>query len=207
MATTSPPDRPPRDATTSRILDAAIEAAAVHGLSRLSMSDVAARAGISRPTLYKRFASKDALVAEAVLREADGMVEQVLAAAAEHDDPARALTDAVLVTLRLAREHPLLDRIVRTEPEALVPLLIADPNPVLSFGRTATEAVVAAKAPELSPLAVRRLADILLRLLVSYALTPPDDPPEVVAAAVAGVVTAGLDAAFPDGHPNHPEHR
>ena len=184
------------DPMVDRILDAALEAATVHGVTRTSMSDVADRAAISRPTLYKRFGSKDELVAAVVAREANRMIRQVLDAVAPVDDPTEAIQTATLVALRAARDHPLLDRVIRTEPETLVPILIADPSPIMTFGRAAMAPGIREKAPELSDLAVRRVSDLLIRLLVSYALTPPDDPPEVVATSIATLITSAL-AAFP----------
>ncbi|MEZ5176898.1 MAG: helix-turn-helix domain-containing protein [Acidimicrobiales bacterium] len=107
-----------------RLLDAALDVAAMHGLNRLSVGDVAKRAGLSRPTLYKHFASRDELVSQMVLREAGRIVEQVIAAAERHDDPFESLHDAILTALHALRGHPLLDRLLATEPEALLPLLI-----------------------------------------------------------------------------------
>src|SRR5215217_7324785 len=97
----------------------------------MSMSDVAQRAGLSRATVYTRFPSKDALVTAAVHREATALIETVLAAVAEVDDLREALEVAVLATMRLARAHPLLDRVVQTEPERLVPLLTTDDSLVM----------------------------------------------------------------------------
>jgi AcrR family transcriptional regulator len=37
--------------TEERILDAALEAASLHGLGRMSVADVAKRAGLSRPSV------------------------------------------------------------------------------------------------------------------------------------------------------------
>jgi AcrR family transcriptional regulator len=64
--------------TAGRILDAAVEAAALHGVARLSMSDVARQAGLSRPTLYRHFPSKQELMGAAVRREAMALVGAVL---------------------------------------------------------------------------------------------------------------------------------
>jgi AcrR family transcriptional regulator len=50
-------------ATRERILRATFKVLCRHGYSKFSLSDVAAQAGISRPTLYKCFASKDELLA------------------------------------------------------------------------------------------------------------------------------------------------
>ncbi len=37
----------------------------------------------------------------------------------------------------------------------------------------------------------RRRADVIARLLVSYAVSAPDDPPEIVAAGIAEFVAVG----------------
>ena len=59
---------PPRPTIRSRILETALELVGRHGLSELSMDDLAARAGISRATLYRLFPGKEALFAELVRR-------------------------------------------------------------------------------------------------------------------------------------------
>ena len=174
-----------------RILHAAVEAAAVHGVRRLSVADVAKRAGLSRPTLYKHFPSKDALVVAAVQREADLILDAVRAVVDATADPRAALEVGVLTALRLLRDHPLLDRVVRTEPEVLVPLLTTDDARVLAAVRVPVEQMIAGRFPQLGAVATRRTADLLTRLLVSYALSAPDDPPEVVAALLAGLVFDG----------------
>jgi AcrR family transcriptional regulator len=176
---------------SERILQAAVEAATVHGLSRLSVGDVARRAGVSRPTVYKHFPSRRDLIAAAVRSEAGAMIAAVRAEVAAHGDPAKALEAGVLLALRLLRDHPLLDRIVRTEPETLVPLLTTDDGLILPAVRSPVEEMVAGRLPRLDPVTVRRLADILARLLISYALNAPDDPPEVVAALVAALLADG----------------
>lgn len=177
--------------TRDRILDAAVEVASIHGLTRLSVGDVAKRAGLSRPTLYKHFGSKDELVAAAVAREAMDFTDQIVSVVDTIDDPRDALEAAMLTALELAREHPLLDRIVRTEPEALVPLLTADGGPVMLLARGTVEGVLMAKFAQLDAVQTRRFADIVTRLLVSYAVSAPDDPPEVVAASIATFLVDG----------------
>lgn len=174
-----------------RILVAAVEAASLHGIGRMSVADVAKRAGLSRPTVYKYFPSKDVLVRAAVEREASGIVGGVLQAVEGATGPREMLAAGVLAALRLAREHPLLDRVIRTEPELLVPLLTTDDALVMSVVRQPVEAIVTANFPHLGPVVSRRLADVLARLLISYALSAPDDPPEVVAGMVADLFTRG----------------
>ena len=187
----------PAASAHDRLLDATIEAAAIHGLSKLSVGDVAKHAGLSRQTLYKHFASKDALVAAAVLRESHTMVAAIVAAAERHDDIESALEAGILTTLLLTREHPLLDRLIRTEPEALLPLLLSDAGPVTMAVRSVVEAIVATRVPAFSALELRRIADLLSRLLISYAVSAPDDPPEVVAHFMAALLSGGILATTP----------
>ena len=186
------------DATRSardRLLDAAVDVATTNGLTKLSVGDVAKRAGLSRQTLYKHFASKEDLVAQAVLRETGDMVEQVVVAADAHEDPEDSLEAAIATMLRVARAHPLLDRLITTEPEALLPLLVGDRGPVPGAVRAVGESVLAQRLPDLDPADVHRAADVLGRLLVSYAVAAPDESPEVVAAFLARTLTAGLTSS------------
>jgi AcrR family transcriptional regulator len=47
----------PDTSTRQRILAATAEVLGRHGMTKLSLSDVALQAGVSRPTLYRWFAS------------------------------------------------------------------------------------------------------------------------------------------------------
>ena len=59
MADQTDADDPMRE----RILRATFKVLCRHGYGKFNLSDVAAQAGISRPTLYKSFSSKDELLA------------------------------------------------------------------------------------------------------------------------------------------------
>ena len=119
------------DSIADRILDAAVEAASIHGIGRMSVADVAKRAGLSRPTVYKRYPSKDALVAAAVSREAMRVVDGRPARRPPGSRTPRGAHRGGGDRAAAGREHPLLDRVVRTEPERLVPLLTTDDGPIL----------------------------------------------------------------------------
>ncbi len=203
---------PTSDVTTrDRILQAGVEAASIHGIARLTVGDVAKRAGVSRPTLYKHFRSKADLVAAAVEREADHMVEQV-AVPDLPVDPREALASGIRAVLRVTREHPLLDRLIRTEPESLLPLILEDGGAVSRRVRGTIEAILVQRFDPVEPVLLRRYADLVTRLIISYAVNAPDDPPEVVADIVAAVLVDGawslLDPAGstrPSSEPTAPE--
>jgi len=61
------------------ILDAATAVLGIKGYDLMTMDDVAGAVGISKPSLYKHFKSKEGLVGEAMVRLLDGAIEQVAA--------------------------------------------------------------------------------------------------------------------------------
>ncbi len=184
-----------------RLLDAALEAATIHGITKLSMGDVARRADLSRQTLYRYFPSKDALITAVVTTETASLIEQVVDAARRLDDPRASLEAGILAALRVVRDHPLLDRLVRTEPEALLPLLTAEGSPAMVQVRTIVELLLAERRPPglTDDIALRRFADIVARLLISYAVSAPDDPPDVVAHYLSTFLVP--DAAITEASP------
>jgi AcrR family transcriptional regulator len=174
-----------------RIMAAGLAAAEDHGISRLSMGDVAKAAGVSRQTVYRYFPAKESLVAAVVEHEAAELIARVVDAANGIDDPTAALQAALGAALRGVRDHALLDRLLRTEPEMLLPLLTGRASPVMDQVRQIAELVLGARLPDLDPAELHRFADVIARLLISYAVNPPDDEPEVLAASVATILTLG----------------
>jgi len=57
---------------------------------------------------------------------------------------------------------------------------------------------------DLDPVELRRFADLVTRLLVSYAISAPDDPPEIVAAYVARFLINGVSHRFATAIPGGP---
>lgn len=63
----------------SAILDAATAVLSLKGYDLMTMDDVAGAVGISKPSLYKHFKSKEELVGEALIRLLDGALDYVAA--------------------------------------------------------------------------------------------------------------------------------
>ncbi|WP_332848753.1 TetR/AcrR family transcriptional regulator [Massilia sp. S19_KUP03_FR1] len=63
----------------SAILDATTSVLGTKGYDLMTMDDVAGAVGISKPSLYKHFKSKEELVGEALIRLLDGAIEQMAA--------------------------------------------------------------------------------------------------------------------------------
>jgi AcrR family transcriptional regulator len=177
--------------TRTRILDAAFRTVATYGLSRFTVDDVARTADLSRQTVYRYFDSKDALIVALVFREEEEFIEGVRRAHAEAATLVDAMERAMLYCLRLAREHPLLDRLLESEPEVLLPYLTTRAGGLIARGRAVIEELAAARS-DVRPELVHRAADLATRAVISYVLTPGDDAPEGVARETATVLSAVL---------------
>lgn len=182
----------PTIGSRGRILDAAFQAVADHGLSRLTMDDVARAAGLSRQTVYRYFDSKDDLIMALVYREEESFLDGVRAAHAAFDRLEDAMRGAVLFCLRTAREHPLLDRLLASEPEVLLPYLTTRGAGLVARARGVLEELAAGRT-EVDEALVHRVADLAVRAMLSYTLTPSEDDPEDVARGVARILTSALE--------------
>jgi AcrR family transcriptional regulator len=125
----------PEDVTSNRILDAALELSAESGVRHLTMDDVAERAGVGRMTVYRRFGSREKLEEVLAVREA----RRCLAELDSTVDPGAPVPDQIaqglLTTLRLIREHPLLERMSRVEPAAALAALRDQGTSVFAMSR------------------------------------------------------------------------
>jgi AcrR family transcriptional regulator len=182
--------------TRERILDAAFEAVARHGLSRLTMDDVARLAGLSRQSVYRYFDSKDALIQSVVFREEEAFIEGIRAAHARHERPEDGMREAILFCLRTAREHPLLDRLLASEPEVLLPFLTTRGGDLIARARSVIEDL--ASGWDLGNDLVHRTADVAVRAIVSYTLTLSQDDPRDVARELARILASALEVREED---------
>jgi AcrR family transcriptional regulator len=181
--------------TATRILDATLATMADHGIARLSLEDVAKRARLSRQTVYRYFPSKGVLLEAAVLREEQVFITNMIGAAGRHKEFEPALRAAIEAALRTGQAHALLNRLLATEPNSLVALVTTDRGPVLSAARTALEEILGGWLPRAPKARLGMAADAVARLLVSYVVNPPADPPAQVSARLAQLLVHGLPIA------------
>jgi AcrR family transcriptional regulator len=190
---------PPDDATSQRVLDAALALAAASGLRHLSMDEVARRAGVGRMTVYRRFGSRGALVDALAVRECRRCLEQMDAAAPPDAPVADQVAEGFVTALRIAREHPLLNRLARVEPESVLAALAADGGAVFAAARGFVAARLRAsqEAGVLGPAAVDEAAEVLVRLAFSFVLLQdsvlPLDDDDAVRATARRVVAPILE--------------
>lgn len=162
------------DGTTVRILDAALEELLAFGLRRASMEDIARRAGVARITIYRRFPGKDDLVRAVVLREGQRVFAEVDAVVSALDDLDDQLVEGFAAILAAVRSHPLLQRLLVTEADQTITSLTTHGGPVVALGREylAGHLLDAQREGRLADVDVRAVAEILVRLTLSFLLTP-----------------------------------
>jgi TetR/AcrR family transcriptional repressor of uid operon len=114
------------DETRSRVLDAAYAQFCRMGIQRSTMDDVARRAGVSRITVYRRFATKDALVEQVVRREFRRYFDRFLVEIEQAETAADRVVLGFVSSLRAIRRNPLIGGLIATEPDLLLPSLIGD---------------------------------------------------------------------------------
>lgn len=198
--------------TSERIIAAALAVTSDFGIRGMSMSTVAQHAGVSRPTLYKYFPSKDQLIAALVAAEATVIADQIESAARQIADPRQALEVAIATALTVASEHALLQRIIRTEPEAITPYLFTAGSPSrrpssldLLTDRMMSVIIERFDPEDLNdaasgdPAAVAIRVDALTRLLVSYAINTPSQPVELVSKTLATLFFPSATQTPPQG--------
>jgi AcrR family transcriptional regulator len=183
--------------TANRILDAAFDRVYAVGMSRTTVEDVAKAAGITRQTVYRYFASKDQLLTMLLVREEERLLTAVRARLDSSRRFEDGLADALLYCLTFAREHPLLDRLLATDSETLLPYLTTRSGPLIARARSSVIDLLKSRSG-FSPDVLEAGADAIVRIVLSYALTPPEDPPEVVARDLARILAGHGTGEEPD---------
>lgn len=163
------------DEVTTRLLDAAYEQFCRMGVRRSTMEDVARRAGVSRITAYRRFATKDKLVEQVVRREFRRYFDQFLVEIQQ----ARTAGDRVVLgfvsALQAFRRNPLIGGLMAIEPDVLVPSMISDGGRTLATVQrfVAGQLRSEQRAGNISDTVdVEVVAELMTRLSCSFLVTP-----------------------------------
>lgn len=112
-----------RGEVESRILDAAERVFAERGVRRARMGEVAEAAGCSRATLYRYFATKEALVADYALRELERISETLLLSLATRPALGDRLVEALAIAVEAVRARPAIAPFLSPEAQGLTSAL------------------------------------------------------------------------------------
>jgi AcrR family transcriptional regulator len=191
-----------RDLLRTSVLDSMRELLTERDWSKITLGDVATRAGVSRQTLYNEFGSRAGLAQSYALQLADHLVDHVgKAIDGNVGDVRAAFREGLRDFFLVAAADPLVLSLVAGEAKLdLLRLITLDAEPLLEHA-TARLAVsfqhswVAATAAESDV-----LAQALVRIALSYIPTPPApgrDAPAELSAVFAPYVEAIIAARPP----------
>jgi AcrR family transcriptional regulator len=180
------------------LVGAAVDLIAAGGLDNLTLSQVAARAGVSRATAYREFGDKEGLIAAVAQHEVQAMILATVAGVDMRADPTAIVRSTVLFALRYLRAHTAFTHIRDNEPHWLL-------NAVLVVGETPmnlVQTVAAMVAPVMAASGDRQLtlepaqaAELVVRTVLSHALIERSTlSDEQVADAVTHAITGSVPA-------------
>jgi AcrR family transcriptional regulator len=167
------------DQATGAILDAALIEFDRHGIRKVALDDVARRAGVSRTTIYRRFANRDELVSAVMDREnarlfAD-IAEELKSSRPQSDYYVEAFTAAIL----RSRRHRVLNRMIVDEPALTLDLARRHYDAAVARINLALQVILPPGfAEKIGAQAVLDLADTIWRYAMMALLLPGAEPME-----------------------------
>ncbi len=186
--------KPGSDELLDRVASAALAQFADFGIRRSSIDDVARRAGVSRVTVFRRFENKQRLIEVVVAREIRRGAAELAKVWEDGESLEQRMLHGLSFTVSFVRGHPLFDRLLRSEPEVLLPLLTVDGGPALELYRSLIAELLRAEiqAGRAATADPDRVAEVIARLAISLVLTRGGtvslDDPESMAALVKHVL-------------------
>ncbi len=178
------------------LLDAADALLDERPWAKVSMGEVAKRAGVSRQTLYNEFGGRRELAEAFLLREAERLMAGPELQIANHPDDPRAAIDGALRTfLEAATRNRLVQSMVSQSDDGLL-ALVTTRDAVLTAAVGRLAAVIERTWPGVDPIAARRLTATVVRLGISHA-TLPTAAPAATARELTDVLGAHLDELVP----------
>jgi AcrR family transcriptional regulator len=165
--------------------------------SEITMSDIAAAAGVSRQTLYKEFGNRNEFGLAFVIHEGERFLDDVDAAVLAHrDDPRAAVGAALELFLRTAGEDPLIRILLSDDGTGgMLPFVTTQGMPVVQWATARLATTIEEGWPQAPKADVLLLSESLVRLAISY-ITAPSESPETTAVAVADLLGPFIDRAL-----------
>ena len=117
-----------------RLLAATYRCVERFGLGKTTIDDIAKESGVSRATIYRRFAGgRDELLLETVGWEISNYFNRLADQVRDAPSLAELLRRGLAYAHRSVAEHAVLRKVMETEPERLLPLLTTESAKTLPF--------------------------------------------------------------------------
>jgi AcrR family transcriptional regulator len=159
------------DDVRTRILAATVVCLGRYGIAKTTVDDAAREAGVARATVYRHFADgKDQVIAEAITWAVGQFFNELAQAVADAPDFPTMLEQALVHAHRAVDEHEVLQKVLETEPERLLPQLTQS-APLIQAAIRADFAERLAREDLCPGIDPERAADWLSRMGLSFILS------------------------------------
>lgn len=186
-------------ARRERVLQGAYECVARFGIAKTTIEDVVKKSGVSRASVYRAFpGGKDELLRAAVVWEMDRFFRRLAAAVEGAPDFATLVEGGLAYAHTAVREHEVLQKVLVTEPERLLPLLTTEQDRPLQFisGFLAPYLELDDRAGRVrAGVDLGESADFVARMILSLITAHGDwnlDDPDELRTVVRGHLLAGI---------------
>lgn len=165
------------DPTGEAVLDAALVEFDRHGIRRVALEDVARRAGVSRTTIYRKFANKDDLVSAVMDRENARLFADIAAELKNARPQSNYYVEAFTCAILRSRRHRVLNRMITDEPALTLELARRHYQGAVVRIEQAMQVVFPPGfADRIGPEAVAELAECTWRYAMMALLLPAAEP-------------------------------
>jgi AcrR family transcriptional regulator len=156
----------------ARLIEAAYDCVARWGFSKTTVEDVAREAGVSRATLYRSFpGGRDELLAAVVAWENSRFFARLYDEVHEAETLEEVMELGLVFAHRDIRDHEVLQRVLETEPDLLLPKLTVEAAGTQRMIATFLEPYLLRE--HLAPgVDASEAADFLARMALSYISAP-----------------------------------
>lgn len=186
-----------RALTRERILSIASDHAVAHGWRAARVQEIAAEAGVSRPTLYKEFPSKEELGTAVVQWEVSKFLSELEVAVRNAPAGIRKTVRAGVLAALQESEDPFIAALLTergTGDGGLLPALSEGSGHVVPMVEGHVVPLLQERFADLDPERVRFMAAVAVRLSLSYMLEPWPEPREVTAERIADLCTTWIES-------------
>lgn len=179
---------------TRALLDAAAELVAERGSRGLRLAEVAAKAGVSRQSVYNEFGNKERLLQAVALHKTTEFVDGVRQRLLSTPDPLDGLREGIRFAFDLAERDNLAKSVLNgANAEDMLPFLTTRGRPVLTLATSVFARHIRQHWGDLPDPRVHLIAETIVRVALSHLLTPSSRRVEAVVHVAEALLAAGRD--------------
>ncbi len=179
------------------VVRAAAECFAEKGIRSTTVDDVAERAGVSRPTVYRHAGGKDDLVAAVLAQEAGALIDELREVALDATDLSSLVSGVVAAALRAIRSRPVLARAAGPDLREVLPDITLGAAPLIGNVVRGLHGVTSAR-PDLVPTGdldeiLESLARYVFGLVHTPTLNGAGSDPDAAGALAARIFVPAIE--------------